>query len=131
MIQVESQLKVVDNSGAKWAKCISVKKKGKYPTGKIGMLILVSLKKFSNRKKVNKRIIYIGLIVGTSYWTDRIDGSFVKFFSNRLLLFNKQFKFLGTRVYGSILKEIRIKSITEKKNKKYFQKIFSYSSSAI
>ena len=131
MIQAESQLKVVDNSGAKWAKCISVKKKGKYPTGKIGMLILVSLKKFSNRKKVNKRIIYIGLIVGVSYWTDRIDGSFVKFFSNRLLLFNKQFKFLGTRVYGSILKEIRIKSITEKKNKKYFQKIFSYSSSAI
>jgi large subunit ribosomal protein L14 len=92
---------------------------------------LVSLKKFSNRKKVNKRTIYIGLIVGISYWLTRIDGSFVKFFSNRLLLFNKQFKFLGTRIYGSILKEIKIKSLTGGKNKKYFQKIFSYSSSTI
>jgi large subunit ribosomal protein L14 len=95
------------------------------------MLILVSLKKFSNRKKVNKRTIYVGLIVGISYWIYRIDGNLVKFFSNRLLLFNKQFKFLGTRVYGSILKEIKIKNITEKKNKKYFQKIFSYSSNAV
>jgi large subunit ribosomal protein L14 len=95
------------------------------------MLILVSLKKFSSRKKVNKRIIYVGLIIGVSYWISRLDGSLIKFFSNRLLLFNKQFKFLGTRIYGSILKEIRIKNLTEKKNKKYFQKIFSYSSSAI
>jgi len=67
MIQIESQLKVVDNSGAKLAKCISVKKKGKHPSATIGVLILVSLKKFSNRKKVNKRTIYIGLIIGISY----------------------------------------------------------------
>jgi hypothetical protein len=66
MIQAESQLKVVDNSGAKWAKCILVKKKGKHPVASIGMLILVSLRRFSSRKKVNKRIIYIGLIVGVS-----------------------------------------------------------------
>jgi large subunit ribosomal protein L14 len=131
MIQVESQLKIVDNSGGKWGKCISVKRKGKHPSATIGMLILVSLKKFSNRKKVNKRTIYVGLIVGISYWISRVDGNLIKFFSNRLLLFNKQFKFLGTRVYGGILKEIRIKSITEKKNKKYFQKIFSYSSSTV
>ena len=131
MLQIESKLKVVDNSGAKWAKCISVKRKGKYPKATIGMLILVSLKKFSNRKKVNKRIIYVGLIVGVSYWIYRIDGSFIKFFSNRVLLFTKQFKFLGTRIYGSVLKEIKTKSTKEKKNKKYFQKIFSYSSSNV
>ena len=47
MIQVESQLKIVDNSGGKWAKCI-----------------LVVLKKISNQKKVKKRTKYIGLIVG-------------------------------------------------------------------
>jgi len=67
MLQVESQLKIVDNSGAKRAKCISVNKKGKNPSATIGMLILISLKKFSNRKKINKRTIYIGLIVGISY----------------------------------------------------------------
>jgi len=131
MLYLESQLKVVDNSGAKWAKCISIKKKGRHPSATVGTIILVSLKKFSNRKKVNKRIIYVGLIIGISYWISRLDGSLIKNFSNRLLLFNKQFKFLGTRIYGSILKEIRVKNLTEKKNKKYFQKIFSYSSSAI
>lgn len=131
MIQVESQLKVVDNSGGKWAKCIAVRKKGKHPLGTVGMIVLVTLKKIANKKKVNKKIIYIGLITGISYWVSRIDGSFIKFFSNRLLLFNKQFKFLGTRVYGSLLKEIRLTSSQEKKSKKYFQKIFSYSSSLI
>jgi ribosomal protein L14 len=95
------------------------------------MLILVSLKKISNRKKVNKRIIYIGLVVGIRYWLSRINGNFIKFFSNHLLLFNKQIKFLGTRIYGSILKEIKINSLVVGKNKKYFQKIFSYSSSTV
>nr|QFP99033.1 ribosomal protein L14 [Rhizaria sp.] len=131
MIHVGSQLKVVDNSGANWSKCISIKKKGKHPFATVGMFILITLKNFSNRKKVNKRLIYIGLIVGISFWICRVDGTFVKFFSNFLLLFNKQFKFLGTRVYGCVLKEIKITSLQEKKNTKYFQKIFSYSSSFI
>ena len=64
MIQVESQLKIVDNSGGKWAKCILVGKKGKTPVATVGMLILVVLKKISNQKKVKKRTKYIGLIVG-------------------------------------------------------------------
>lgn len=127
MIQLKSRLKVSDNSGGNWSQCICVKKKGKYPKATIGMLILITLKKISNRKKVNKRIIYIGLIIGVSYWIARIDGIFIKFFSNRLLLFNKQFKLLGTRIYGILLKEIKIISLKEKKNRKYFQKIFTYS----
>lgn len=131
MIQTETQLKIIDNSGAKWAKCILVKKKGKKARASIGMLILVVLKKIASRKKVNKRIIYIGLIVSVSYWIHRIDGTLVKFFCNRLLLFNKQFKFLATRIHGSVLKEIKITSLQEKKNRKYFQKVFSYSSSFI
>lgn len=106
------------------------KKKGKYSIASIGILILVSLKKFSNKKKVNKRKVYIGLIVGMSYWLTRVDGIYVKLFSNRILLFSKQLKFLGTRVYGILLKEIKVKSFTNK-NKKYFKKIFSYSSGII
>jgi large subunit ribosomal protein L14 len=131
MLKIGSQLRVVDNSGAKWAKCIYIKTKGKYLSATIGMLILITLKKFSNRKKVNKRFIYLGLIVGVSYWVSRMDGTFVKFFSNRLLLFNKQIKFLGSRIYGVVLKEIKVKSFGEKKNQKYFHKIFSYSSGSI
>ena len=131
MIYIESELKVVDNSGGKWAKCILIKKKGNKTWATIGTLILVTLKKFSHRKKVNKRTIYIGLIVGINFWISRLDGTFIRFFSNRILLFNKQFKFLGTRIYGSVLKELKFMSLREKKQKKYFQKVFSYSSSII
>ena len=129
MIQIESQLRVVDNSGGKRVKCILVGKKGRKPVATIGMLILVVLKKISNQKKVNKKTKYIGLVVGVNYWLKRVDGTFVKFFSNCLLMFNKQFKFLGTRIYGSILKEIKITNLKE--NKKYFNKVFSYCSSIV
>jgi hypothetical protein len=44
-----------------------VRKKGKNPTAKTGMLILIVLKKISSQKKVKKRVRYIGLIVGISY----------------------------------------------------------------
>ena len=81
----------------------------------------------SSRKKVVKRTMYMGLIVGIAYWIGRVDGTFVKFFTNRLLIFNKQTKFLGSRIYGAILKETKATNLHEKKNQKYFQKVFSYS----
>jgi ribosomal protein L14 len=86
------------------------------------------LLKFTHSKKVKKRTIYLGLIVGISAWTPRLDGFFIKFFFNRVLVFNKNFKFLGSRVYGGILKEIKIKSLKDKNYRKFFQKIISYSS---
>ena len=126
MINIGTKLIVVDNSGAKLAKCIKLM--GKQKISIVGNVISVTLLKFKNSKKVKKRMVYLGLIVGTSYWVSRVDGSFIKFFSNRLLVFNKSFKFLGSRVYGGVLKEIRIKSIKDKNYRKNFQKIISYSS---
>ena len=131
MIKIGSILRVVDNSGAKLGKCIQVRQKGKYPTGSVGDILLVTLKNFSNRKKVVKRMIYMGVIVGITQWIHRLDGSFVKFFTNRLLVFNKQTKFLGSRIYGVILKETKVTGLHEKKNQKYFHKVFSYSSGTI
>lgn len=61
MIQKGSCLKVSDNSGAKWSKCIKVF--GKTSIAQVGDFILVTLKKIVNQKKVKKKIIYIGLIV--------------------------------------------------------------------
>ena len=131
MIKTGSILRVVDNSGAKWAKCIQVRVKGKYPSGTVGSILLITLQKFVSRKKVTKRTIYMALVVGISHWIARLDGTFVKFFSNRLLVFNKQTKFLGSRIYGAILKETKSLNLYDKKNQKYFQKIFSYSSGSV
>jgi ribosomal protein L14 len=62
MIIKGSSLKVIDNSGAKWSKCIKVI--GKSTISSTGSLILVTLTNFLNRKKVKKRTIYLGLITG-------------------------------------------------------------------
>ena len=125
MIIKGSSLKVIDNSGAKWSKCIKVI--GKSLIGNTGDLILITLSNFISRKKVKKRTVYLGLIAGVKSWISRIDGSFFKFFSNKVLLFNKQYKYLGTRVYGAISKEVKIK-VNSHTSKKHFYKIFSYTS---
>lgn len=84
MIIKGSSLKVIDNSGAKWSKCIKVV--GKPLVGGTGSLILVTLSNFINRKKVKKRTIYLGLIAGVKAWTYRADGSFFKFLFDKLIV---------------------------------------------
>jgi large subunit ribosomal protein L14 len=131
MLFIGSRLKIVDNSGAKIAKCLTNYKKKNKQTMLIGDLILVALKKIKSRKKVSKRILYVGLIVGVNYWLKRKDGTLVRFFNNRVLIFNKQLKFLGSRIYGLILKEVKIKIFKQKKYRTFFKKIVSYNSFAI
>ena len=128
MIQIGTKLKVVDNSGAKWVKCINILGKGNKKYARVGSIVLITISRFSSRKKVNKRKIYLGLVVGVAAWVFRKDGTHIKFFSNRLLVINKQYKFLGTRIYGAVLKEIRQLTAVNKKDRKIFQKIISYSS---
>ena len=65
MIRIGTKLIVVDNSGAKLAKCIKLM--GKQKISFVGNLILVTLFNFTNSKKIKKRTIYLGLIVGISY----------------------------------------------------------------
>jgi len=126
MLFIGTKLKIVDNSGAKIAKCLTNYSKKYKKTVGIGDLILVSLKKIRNRKKIVKRLVYVGLIVGVKYWVVRKDGTRIRFFNNRVLIFSKQFKFLGSRIYGLILKETKIKILKRKKYRTFFKKIIAY-----
>jgi ribosomal protein L14 len=67
MLFTGSNLKIVDNSGGKIAKCLKNFKRGSTQTASIGDLILVCLQKFRSRKKITKRVIYMGLVVGVKY----------------------------------------------------------------
>ena len=125
MIKNSTKLKVIDNSGGKIARCIDVV--GKKKIAYVGNLLVITLHKCIHKKKVKKRCIYFGLIVNIKYWTKRLDGLFIKFFSNRLLVFNNKYKFLGTRIYGVVAKEIKLKSSSSKRTFKSFQKVISYS----
>lgn len=122
MLNIGSNLCVVDNSGAKIAKCLKNLKKINKQIVTVGDLIIVVLKKFKSKKKIVKRTIYIGLVVGIKYWLNRKDGSLIRFFDNYVLIYNKQFKFLGSRVYSIILKEVKIKILKYKKYRTYFKK---------
>ncbi len=130
MIIKESIVYSADNSGAKFLKCIAVLNK-KNHVGLIGDTLLVAVKKFVHRKKLKKKNIYFGLLVVTKQYTQRVDGIIVRFCSNRVLVFSKQFKFLGSRIYGGISKDIRLKLNSGILDKKKYQKITSYMSLVI
>ena len=111
MIQVGSILNVIDNSGAKKVSCIKVIKGFKKRYAFLGDNILVSVKKLRKRRKalskVKKGEIYQALIVRlkTKSFSKTCDG--VSCIENSVVLLNKQNKFIGTRVFGSILKFFR------------------------
>ena len=106
MIQSETQLLVSDNSGANYVKCIRVINSNNKAIGLIGSLILTRVIKKNHSKKIKKKSLYFGLIIMTKQYISRMDGTLLKFSDNRIILFNKNHKFLDTRIYGPITKEI-------------------------
>ena len=131
MVQKKTLLKVVDNSGASWSKCISILGSGKKKTAFTGDIILVTITKVLDKDKIQKRVVYLGLIVCTVFWSSRLDGSSLKFFSNKVLLFSRQYKFLGSRIYGIFTKGIKQPLGLGKTEYLYLQKILSYSALTI
>jgi len=131
MINTQTKLFVTDNSGGILAKCIKIINSGKKSTGFIGSLILITIVKKKKKKKLKKRNIYYGLIIMISQHIKRKDGTYIKFTKNRILLLSKTYKFLGTRVYGTILKELRFQMFNNQYKKQKYLKLLSYSNSII
>lgn len=118
MIQVQSILKVGDNSGAKTAKCIKVLAKSSNSHkdfASIGDAILVSVrsvrKNLSNsnlKKKVQKGQIYKAIVIRTKKGiSSRKTGHSLSFDSNEIVLLNNQDNLIGSRIFGPITREIR------------------------
>ena len=135
MIQIGSCLKISDNSGIKLAKCIKViSLSSSKKIGHIGDLILITIKKYVASNKIKKKMIYHGLIVMVKRYTRRNDGSFISCNNNRLIVFSKNEvnnKFIGSRVYGSIMKEVKFNIYKDKKEKQKYFKLLSYFKSLI
>ena len=111
MVQAGSVLKVVDNSGAKYAKCLKIL--GSKKSGGIGDFLVVSilsLRRGKGRKRrVKRKEICLGLLLSSNKKVGRHDGFFFRPFLNSILLFNRSFKPIGNRVFGMISKELRLK----------------------
>jgi len=109
MIQPGSKLSVQDNSGGRLVECIRVLKKSGRKPGTFGDYIVVSVKKLrkKGRIKVTKKEVCIALIVNSSKSNSRFNGIQLKISLNSCVLLNRQFKNLGTRVFGTVRKELR------------------------
>ena len=109
MIQFKTILRSSDSSGAQLLKCIKIYGGFKKQKATLGDTVLVSVKKIKFRKKAEKKKMYFGVITAACEKSKRFDGSFIKFDKNKAAIF-AQNKFLGTRLYGPICKEIREKN---------------------
>lgn len=109
MIQVNSNLDVADNSGAKRVECIKVLGGSKIRTASVGDVIVVSIKEAIPRGKVKKGDVQRAVIVRTKKEVRRNDGSAIRFDSNAAVLINKDGEPIGTRIFGPVTRELRAK----------------------
>ena len=95
MIQMQSNLDVADNSGAKRVQCIKVLGGSKRRFASVGDVIVVSIKEAAPRAKVKKGDVH------------RADGSTIRFDSNAAVLVNNNQEPIGTRIFGPVVRELR------------------------
>ncbi|MBS0185826.1 MAG: 50S ribosomal protein L14 [Proteobacteria bacterium] len=107
MIQMQSNLAVADNSGARRVMCIKVLGGSKRRTASIGDVIVVSVKDAIPRGKVKKGEVLRAVIVRTAKDIRRPDGTVIRFDGNAAVLINKQGEPIGTRIFGPVTRELR------------------------
>lgn len=106
MILVNSKLYIADNSGATGAQCIKVLKK-KRQIANIGTIIVITIKSARVNRKVKKGEVRKALVIRQAFPLRRLDGSFVQFFKNSVVILQNNFNPLANRVKGPIVKELR------------------------
>ncbi len=107
MIQMQTNLEVADNSGARRVQCIKVLGGSKRRYAGVGDIIKVSVKEAIPRSKVKKGEVYSAVVVRTRKGVRRKDGSLIRFDSNAAVLLNNQNQPIGTRIFGPVTRELR------------------------
>jgi len=110
MIQMQSNLEVADNSGARRVQCVKVLGGSKRRTAGIGDIIVVSVKDAIPRGRVKKGTVHKAVIVRTTSPLKRDDGSVIRFDRNAAVLINQNGEPVGTRIFGPVTRELRSKN---------------------
>ena len=113
MIQVQTELSVADNTGARIVECIKVLGGSKRRTASIGDIIVVSVKEAIPNGKVKKGTVHRAVVVRTKKAIYRNDGSSVKFDTNAAVITDEKGEPMGTRIFGPVTKELRNKGQTK------------------
>lgn len=109
MIQMQSRLKVADNSGAKEVMCVKVLGGSKRRVASVGDIIVVSIKEALPNSRVKKGDVAKAVIVRTTHKVRRADGSYIRFDDNSAVLINAAKEPVGTRIFGPVARELRAK----------------------
>jgi large subunit ribosomal protein L14 len=107
MIQMQTNLDVADNSGARRVQCIKVLGGSKRRWASVGDVIVVSVKEAIPRGRVKKGDVQRAVIVRTAKDIRRPDGSVIRFDKNAAVLINKNGEPIGTRIFGPVTRELR------------------------
>ena len=109
MIQMQTNLDVADNSGARRVMCIKVLGGSKRKYAHVGDVIVVSVKEAIPRGRVKKGQVMKAVVVRTAKGVRRPDGSIIRFDRNAAVLVNNQGEPVGTRIFGPVTRELRAK----------------------
>jgi len=109
MIQMESYLKVADNTGAKEIHCIRVLGGSRRKFGNIGDVIVASVRKAAPGGTVKKGEVVKAVIVRTKRGVRREDGTYVRFDENAAVIIKEDRNPKGTRIFGPVARELREK----------------------
>ncbi len=109
MIQVETKLRVADNTGAKVVQCIKVLGGSKRRYASVGDIIVVAVKQAIPGGTAKKSDVSHAVVVRTKKEVGRKDGSYIRFDENAAVLIDKQGEPRGTRIFGPVARELREK----------------------
>jgi len=110
MIQMQTNLDVADNSGARRVMCIKVVGGSKRKSASVGDIIVVSVKEAIPRGRVKKGDVMKAVVVRTAKDIRRSDGSVIRFDKNAAVLVDNKKEPIGTRIFGPVPRELRAKS---------------------
>jgi large subunit ribosomal protein L14 len=113
MIQVQTRLRVADNTGAREVMCVKVLGGSGRRYASVGDVIVVSIKEALPTAKVKKGDVAKAVIVRTIHKVRRPDGSYIRFDDNSAVLINNNKEPIGTRIFGPVARELRAKAFTK------------------
>ena len=110
MIQMQTNLDVADNSGARRVMCIKVLGGTRRRYASLGDIVVASVKKALPNAEVKAGQVVKGVIVRTSHSVRRDDGSYIRFDRNAVVLIDNDGNPRGTRIFGAVARELRDKN---------------------
>ena len=113
MIQVQTELQVADNTGAKKIECIKVLGGSKRRYASIGDTIVIAVKEAIPKGKVKKGSVHRAVVVRTRKEIFRDDGSKIQFDHNAVVLTDEKGEPMGTRIFGPVTRELRASGHTK------------------